>query len=352
MVYFEIDTMCNLNCKHCYNKSGYKHSYMQFDDFKNIIDFFLNNEELSVILAGGEPLVHPQIKQFLEYLNQPCNKRSGVVVVTNGILAKDILTPYLLQDKPFTIQISLDGATEETNSYIRGPGHFDKVVSYMKFLSKQGYRYGMTRMTINNVNYKDIENFFYLNLEYGFFPTFSFVVRSGNADENWDKLNISYSDRLRSIETINRLYEKNKAQFENVGNFQEMRKVNIQPTQKCSLTDPDAFVRPLIKVNGDMQPCQRLYDEIYSMGNVISSPIQQVFSFENEQLIALRQILQNRAQLMKANLCKTCVIKESCACGCPGRAVDHCGTIMGLDSDCKLRVQKYIENNLVHLFER
>ena len=349
MVCYELDTMCNLRCKHCYNSSGQRYEYIKFSDFKRITDFFLKNENLAILLAGGEPLLHPDIKEILDYLNLPENRHASVVVVTNGVLAKDILVPYLLQEKPFSIQMSLDGATEETNSYIRGKGHFDKVVSFMEFLSQNNYKYGMTRMTINRTNFKEIEAFFELSLSYKFFPTFSFVVRSGNADEYWEELNVPYEERLKCCGLIDSLYVKHEKDFSKITNLESLRKMNLQPSRKCTLLGKNANVRPLIKVNGSVQPCQRLYDDIYSLGNMITEQPEKIFNRENEQLQALINMLENRKLLMRKNLCKECTLREVCEGGCPGRSIDYCGNIMGLDSDCTQKKAYFILENINQL---
>lgn len=52
---------CQLNCRHCYLSQG--NSFMPIDLLKNVcIDFLQTNfplTESTIILSGGEPLLHP-----------------------------------------------------------------------------------------------------------------------------------------------------------------------------------------------------------------------------------------------------------------------------------------------------
>ena len=199
-IYMEITTSCNMQCLYCYNDSGKKNYYMSFLELKKIMDAFLTNGISSVGISGGEPLLHPEFEKIMEYLvNKDCSK----VVVTNGLLAPQKLTKFLLSPEAKTdIQLSLDGGSASVNDQIRGVGHYQLVVDYMKLLAEQGYKTGLARMTISRINQKEVESFIDLCLQYAFFPTFSFVVRSGRARDSWEETLLTYNERLKIIDQI------------------------------------------------------------------------------------------------------------------------------------------------------
>ena len=163
-IYMEITTSCNMQCLYCYNDSGKKNYYMSFLELKKIMDAFLTNGISSVGISGGEPLLHPEFEKIMEYLvNKDCSK----VVVTNGLLAPQKLTKFLLSPEAKTdIQLSLDGGSASVNDQIRGVGHYQLVVDYMKLLAEQGYKTGLARMTISRINQKEVESFIDLCLQY------------------------------------------------------------------------------------------------------------------------------------------------------------------------------------------
>lgn len=83
-----ISDHCNLNCKGCENYSSIsKDKFVDFDvvkrDLERMAELFSNIEE--IYLVGGEPLLHERIADFI-YLSRETFPRSGVYVMTNGIL--------------------------------------------------------------------------------------------------------------------------------------------------------------------------------------------------------------------------------------------------------------------------
>ncbi|MCL7412654.1 MAG: radical SAM protein, partial [ANME-2 cluster archaeon] len=60
-------TRCNLKCKHCYLGASTGED-MTMDVFRQIVDEFIAMGGLKIMLSGGEPLLHPNIWEFLEYL--------------------------------------------------------------------------------------------------------------------------------------------------------------------------------------------------------------------------------------------------------------------------------------------
>ena len=72
--------------------------------------------------TGGEPLLRSDFEELAEYVLE--DPEAELAVLTNGILIKDARLEMLqrLDRDRVRLQISLDGATAETNDAIRGPG--------------------------------------------------------------------------------------------------------------------------------------------------------------------------------------------------------------------------------------
>ena len=80
-VYLEITNSCNLNCPFCTNTKGNR--FLSIKEIKNYIDQikpFCNYIYLHVL---GEPLLHPNFEEILEYLD---TKQMNLQLVTNGTL--------------------------------------------------------------------------------------------------------------------------------------------------------------------------------------------------------------------------------------------------------------------------
>lgn len=82
---FEIIQKCPNNCMFCSSKSSYqKDNIIDFTTIKRTIDFFVKNGGIKEIsLSGGEPLLHPNIFEIIEYCH---NYGIFTTVYTSGIV--------------------------------------------------------------------------------------------------------------------------------------------------------------------------------------------------------------------------------------------------------------------------
>ncbi len=83
---------CNISCHYCVanelfldkkKKNPDASRYMDLGEFKEIVDFVTRSRD-SIQVSGGEPTIHPQIKEILGYVvkNEKIKKAS---LLTNGI---------------------------------------------------------------------------------------------------------------------------------------------------------------------------------------------------------------------------------------------------------------------------
>lgn len=99
--YINITNHCNANCEFCCMWSdSSKHTFMDFDTFKQIIDSRKENFELQ--LEGGEPLLHKDMYLFMEYARSTgrCDK---IIILTNGILLDEHLKKIVAFHKDYQI---------------------------------------------------------------------------------------------------------------------------------------------------------------------------------------------------------------------------------------------------------
>ena len=105
VVYFEITRDCNLKCKHCYIYGGKprKNEFTK-DEIFTVLDDLKRADVFFVLFTGGEPLIHKDIVEIVNYA-----KELGffVAMVTNGIKLNNRLLKSL--SKKAEITLSLDG---------------------------------------------------------------------------------------------------------------------------------------------------------------------------------------------------------------------------------------------------
>lgn len=85
-IYIEITNACNLNCPFCI-KNKKKTKYLTEEEFKTIINKIKEYTEEIYMHILGEPLMHPNIINFINYAN---SKGLLVNITTNGYLIEKI----------------------------------------------------------------------------------------------------------------------------------------------------------------------------------------------------------------------------------------------------------------------
>ncbi len=89
-----------------------------------------------VSIAGGEPLIHPEIDRIVEGL---VARKKYVYLCTNAILLERWL-PKLKPSKYLTISVHLDGLRELHDAMVDRKGVFDKAVAGIREAKRRGFR--------------------------------------------------------------------------------------------------------------------------------------------------------------------------------------------------------------------
>lgn len=95
-IYIDITTACNINCNFCWIHSPLlkvkpykKHLNMDLRTIKHVIDTACEWKSEDISLAGdGEPTIHPQIREIIEYVKE---KRIRLYLATNATFQEDLL---------------------------------------------------------------------------------------------------------------------------------------------------------------------------------------------------------------------------------------------------------------------
>jgi SynChlorMet cassette radical SAM/SPASM protein ScmF len=158
-IYFYLTEGCNLRCRHCwiapkYQTEGKSYAVLDLDLFKSIIEQAKPLGLTGVKLTGGEPLLHPQINEILEYIQ---TDDLSVMLETNGVLCKPELAERIAACKDPFVSVSLDGADSETHEWVRGvEGCFEAALKGIGNLVEAGLR-PQVIMTIMRNNKEQME---------------------------------------------------------------------------------------------------------------------------------------------------------------------------------------------------
>jgi SynChlorMet cassette radical SAM/SPASM protein ScmF len=142
-IYFYLTEGCNLRCRHCWIAPKYQseenpYPALDLDLFESIIEQAKPMGLTGVKLTGGEPLLHPEIEEILEYIR---TQDLRLVVETNGVLCTPELAEKMAACKDPFVSVSLDGAEAETHEWVRGVGGcFNEAIDGLKNLVSAGLR--------------------------------------------------------------------------------------------------------------------------------------------------------------------------------------------------------------------
>jgi selenobiotic family peptide radical SAM maturase len=146
---WHITQACDLHCRHCYDRSSRTALPLEtgiaiLDDFRS---FCLDrNVRGQISFTGGNPLLHPH---FFE-LYQAAADRNLMAAILGNPCSRQKLEEICAIQEPVFYQVSLEGLAEH-NDYIRGEGHFDRIISFLELL-KEMKIYSMVMLTLTRAN--------------------------------------------------------------------------------------------------------------------------------------------------------------------------------------------------------
>ena len=126
---YELTFRCNLHCAHCYcnlplNDREAIEKELTTEEVFNIFDQIAEAGCLWLLITGGEPLLR---RDFLEIYTYAKKKGFLITLFTNGTLITPEIADYLAEWRPFSVEITLYGATKETYESVTGiPGSFKR----------------------------------------------------------------------------------------------------------------------------------------------------------------------------------------------------------------------------------
>ncbi|WDV47199.1 radical SAM protein [Clostridiaceae bacterium M8S5] len=328
-VFYDITYKCNLHCKHCYTDSGNKNKVeLDWNDKIKLIDNMVDMGIKKLSIAGGEPFISNKFLYFLQYAS---SKEINISFTTNSLFINSTIISELNKLNIQTITVSLDGATSETNDYIRGEGTYNKVVKQTSMLSKKFIGDVALRMTIMKHNLNEWKKFIelasILEVEK---VKFNCIRETGRASLNSELL-ISQNEYIEFIKQVAKHEISGVKVSLPVNPFSNCEYDIIDELGfgcsggKDSITvAPDGTVKPCSQlVNGDANIKEKSLSEIWQTSKLISE-------FRN---------------LEGNNICRSCEIYDKCRAGCRYRALRYYNNINEIDPFCYKKLNLTIDES-------
>ena len=221
---------CNLRCPFCFqtDKSFTKKPFMgviDFDFFKKIIDQADELETGAVTIASrGEPTMHKQFIEMLEYINQKENIFE-IKTNTNGTYLTEKMCHAIFKNNVTQIVISSDHYIKKDYERLRLGSNFEKVVKNVDMLfniRKKFYPDSFTEIRISgidnerNLDRKKFKNFWIKRCDH---VTASFPLERWNTYENevlpnikdpcenlWDRMYVWFDGKVNPCDADYKSY--------------------------------------------------------------------------------------------------------------------------------------------------
>ena len=132
----ELTRHCNLNCVHCYIRDNSVQDELTGNELFRLLDEITDAGCLWLLMSGGEPLLRDDFRDVYRHA-----KKKGLLITlfTNGTLIDGELAAFLKAQRPFSVEITLYGASRETYEAVSGVGgSYDACINGIRLLANNG----------------------------------------------------------------------------------------------------------------------------------------------------------------------------------------------------------------------
>ncbi len=160
----EITRRCPLTCAHCYNNlpmgdQAARLGELTYDEHCRLLDEITAAGCLWLLYSGGEIFARKDFLQIYTYA-----KRKGLLITlfSNGTLITPAIADYLVEWRPFAIEITLYGRTKETYEKLTGvPGSYQRCLRGIQLLKERNLplKLKTVGVTINQHEIWDMKRF-------------------------------------------------------------------------------------------------------------------------------------------------------------------------------------------------
>jgi hopanoid biosynthesis associated radical SAM protein HpnH len=254
---------CNLACKGCGRIREYHESVIKQKKMVSVeecLEIVAEAGSPVVSIAGGEPLIHPQIEEIVEGI---IAQKRYVFLCTNGLLMEKAMEK-IKPSKYFSWVVHLDGMAGTHDYWVGRSGTWTVAMDALKHALKAGYRVCTNTTIFKDSDVIDLRQFFQyltdLDVE-------GIMISAGFAYESVATQNI-FSDRELSIRFFQEVLSSDrKYKFYNSPLYLEF--LRGRRNYPCR-----AWTNPTYTPLGWRKPCYQIADEhTYSLGELMDDSL-------------------------------------------------------------------------------
>ncbi|WP_119729257.1 radical SAM protein [Thermomonospora amylolytica] len=253
-VHLEVASSCNLTCTHCFaGELPRRERRLTLAEIDRLFAEMASLGSFRLGLTGGEPLLRRDLFQIidlaLEHGLAPC-------VTTNGLrITEEIAREFGRRDLVW-LNVSLDGATAESNDRIRGAGTFERVLERLEVLRRHA-RFTLA-FTIMSGNVAEVEECARLAHRVGadtavFRPLYPVGVARDHPE-----LMPSFAEYNTALDTLARMGDDGSMDLRHIDPFGPHSRSETQSVVHQNYGCGAGNLVCSISVSGDVNPCSFL----------------------------------------------------------------------------------------------
>ena len=301
-VFIELLSKCNLECKHCYGSFGPSEGDMlSKEQVFSVLDQLFDMQCPEVKFTGGEPFLHPDFMDILDYAH---SKNFTVMVLTNGTLVTPAKVEAIKKMGQTSFHISLDGHEPEIHDNFRGmKGAFQRTLDCIHMLNDAGFGIKVVH-SLHRQNSQYLEQMMDFAEEMDLPLTFGQVYRFGRCESNVEDVYLdaaSYRDVFRGVR------KRMKANGKLKDDYQPSPRPANGFIERCEAGRDKFAVRP----NGELTPCISFpHLPQFVFGTLQQGPIVDTFRAYD------RHGMLGDVNALSIKKCSQCDIVADCKAGC------------------------------------
>jgi len=319
-VTWEISLKCNLRCVHCLSNSGdVVKDELNTVECMKLIDDLTALKVFQVNIGGGEPFIR---EDFLDLLDYSHKKGLVTCVSTNGVAIDNSISTRLSAMDMLYLQVSLDGADEETNDRIRGKGTYRKILNAMESLAAHGVRFSINTV-LTRINFDQLETLRALAGQYGSELRVSRFRPSGRGKSSKADLGPTAEQLESFAEWLDRhdLVRTGDSFFCLTSDHRRHKGLDM-----CGAAKMTCCISP----DGNVYPCAFLQEPPFLSGNVREQSFKDLWD---------NSLVLNQFRNINVKSCVDCYRFDACRGGCPAMAYHTYHDINMPDPECLVNLK-------------
>jgi MoaA/NifB/PqqE/SkfB family radical SAM enzyme len=303
---------CNCRCVMCDIWKGNNNvQELSEQDINGMLDSFKKLNTSTVVMSGGEALMHPNFFRLCEILK---SNKLTITILSTGLLLKKYANEII--SKANEVIVSLDGSKEVHDKIRNVPNAFNKLKEGVRDLKKLDKNFRITaRCVIQKENFDDLPNILKaaheIDLDQISFLTADVSTDAFNRPKLWgdakvNEVRLSLDELKRFKEIIDLLIESHSNDFENKFIAESPEKFRRFynyyaafhglcefPLNRCNAP----WVSAVIEADGSVRPC--FFHAV--SGNIKEASLTQILNSESS--VSFRKNLNVKTN----SICEKCV---------------------------------------------